>query len=72
MIRYFFHHSTTPLLHNLLKFKLNPLFGIMKVGSFGLGLLLMILLIVQDGECAVELFEEEKAAHFMGQSKPGE
>ena len=32
----------------------------------------MVLLIVQDGECAVELFEEEKAAHFMGQGEPGE
>jgi hypothetical protein len=32
----------------------------------------MILLIVYDGECAVELLEEDKAAHFMGQSEPGE
>jgi len=36
------------------------------------GALLMILLVVQNGESAVQLFEEDETAHFMGQGKLGE
>ena len=45
---------------------------IIKPCSFGGDSLLVVLFIVYDGECAIELFQEEKAAHFMGQSETGE
>jgi len=74
------HYSSTPILPQKDSYIDNPFPGVTQSRTFPAkrdlrhdpDSLLVVFFMVYDGECPIELFEEEKPAHLVGQGEAGQ